>query len=185
MSQRGTPSLPYEILRYEAAVELYDVDGRRAVYNRRELIKFLHDGVSSLDDYGWGNGIAFAGHDVSPGKLVKRRIVGSRLRSTVQLPKRYHKGDLLTFWVDRLIENGFTGPSECWLEAELYHVTERLSLKVILPPERLVRGAHLVRPGVPGGVGLPTKTLRDGRQTISYEARRPALGSRYTVVWDW
>lgn len=185
MTHTSVLSSVYEVLNYEATVELSDADGRHAVYIRREHVRFLQDGVSGFEDYGWGSGIAFASHDVSPGTFVHREIVGSRLQSTVELPHRYHAGETMTFWIERVIQNGFTSPSECWLEAELYHPTRRLSLKVILPAARPVRSAHLVRPGIPGRRILPVMTLADGRQRIFHLDLEPAKGARYTVIWDW
>lgn len=185
MAHTSALSSVYEVVNYEATVELSDADGRDAVYIKREHVRFLQDGVSSFEDYGWGNGIAFANYDVSPGTFVRRELVGSRLQSTVQLPHHYRVGETLTFWVERVIQNGFTSPSECWLEAELYHPTSRLSLRVILPAARPVRSAYLVRPGIPGRRALPVRSLAAGRQHISYLDLEPAQGARYTVIWDW
>ncbi|MBE0610047.1 MAG: hypothetical protein IH609_11730 [Dehalococcoidia bacterium] len=166
-------------------MELADPDGRGAFYLKREQIRFLRDGVSTFEDYGWGNGIAFSSHEVEPGSFVQRQLVGSRLQSTVKLPHPYNKGDELTFSVERVIKNGFTSPSECWLEAELYHVTHKLSLRAILPQTRPVHRARLVRPGTLGSRSLPVRRLPDGRQCISYKDREPPQGQRYTLVWDW
>lgn len=175
----------YEVLSYDAAVEVMDSSGHEATYSRRERIRMLRDGVSTIDDYGWGSGIAFAGHEISPGKLVKRQIVGSRLRSTVRFPQRYRKGEELTFSVERVIKNGFISPSECWLEADLYHTVRKVSLKVILPGARPVRTARVIRPGIPGSRRLRVKVLPDGRQRVAFNDRNPAPGRRYTLVWDW
>jgi hypothetical protein len=179
------PTNDYEVLSYDAVVELMDPEGREAVYVRKEHIRFLRDHVSTLEDYGWGSGIAFAGHEVYPGSLAQRQIIGSRLRSTVRLTHRYRRGDELTFSVERVIKNGFISPSECWLEAELYHPVQHVSLRVILPGTRAVQAARLVRPGRPGSMGLRVKHLPRGRQCISYDDRHPAQGQRYTVLWEW
>jgi len=185
MKQSEAPSYAYEVLSYEAVVELLDVEGREAAYSRHERIRFLRDDVSIVDDYGWGNGIAFAGHEIYPGEFVKRELVGSRLRSTVRLPHHYSQGDEITFSVDRTIRNGFVSPSECWLEAELYHPAKHVSLKVILPRGRPVKAARLVLPGLPGSERLDVTRLADGRQSISYEDEDPVQGRRYTLLWNW
>ncbi len=175
----------YEVLDYEATLELTDQEGRDAIFVKKERVRFLQDGISTFEEYGWGNGIPFSAHEVHPGSFARRQLVGPRLRSTVKLPHAYRKGEELTVSVERAIKNGFISPSECWLEAELYHPTHRLSLKIILPPERPVRSARLVRPGVPGSRALPVRGLPDGRQCISYADPDPSQGQRYTLVWDW
>jgi hypothetical protein len=170
---------------YEATVELTDAEGREAIYVKQERIRFLRDGISTFEDYGWGNGIAFSVHDVYPGSFAWRKLVGSRLQSVVKLPHAYQTGDHLTFSVERVIKNGFCSPSECWLEAELYHATHRIFLKAILPRTRRVQRARLVCPGTPGSRSLRVRRLPDGRQCISYKERDPTQGKRYTLVWDW
>ena len=177
--------LTYEVLTYEATLELLDTEGREAVYVRKQHLRFLRDGVTAIDDYGWGNGIAFARHYAFPGRFVDRRIEGSRLRSTVELSRAYDAGEDLTFSVERLIKNGFASASEWWLEAEIYHPVRRVSLSVLLPASRQVKTATLVQPGIPGSIAVVPKQLPDGRQTVIYINRRPVQGARYTLLWDW
>lgn len=179
------PNRTYEVLSYEATLELLDAEGREAVYVRKQRLRFIQDGVTDIDDYGWGNGIAFASHYAYPGRFTDRRIVGSRLRSTVELSRPYDAGEELTFSVERLIKNGFTSTSEWWLEAELYHRVQRVALRIVLPAARLVKTATLVQPGIPRSGALPVHGLPDGRQCISYKDSEPAQGERYTLMWDW
>lgn len=179
------PTQKYEVLSYEAHLELLDVEGREAVYVRKQRLRFLQDGVTAIDDYGWGNGIAFASHYAHPGRFVDRRIEGSRLRSTVELSKPYDAGEELTFSVERLIKNGFESKSEWWLEAELYHRARRVSLTVVLPSSRRVKSAKLVRPGISDAIAVVPKKLPDGRRAVTHLDRRPVQGARYTLLWDW
>lgn len=175
----------YKVLSYEATLELLDAEGREAVYVRKQRLRFLEDGVTAIDDYGWGNGIAFASHYAYPGRFVDRRIEGSRLRSTVELSRPYDAGEELTFSVERLIKNGFESKSEWWLEAELYHRARRVSLTVVLPSSREVKSATLVRPGVSDAITIVPKKLPDGRQSVTHIDRRPVQGERYTLLWNW
>lgn len=176
----------YEVLQYDASVELLDTEGRLAVYEKRERVRFLRDGVEAFPDFGWGTGIAFATHDVEPGSLVDRRLTGTRLRSVVQLPRPYQKGEELTFAIDRTVKSGFISPQECWLDADVYHrVRGRLSLKATLPPGRPVKRAWLIRLHEAGGRRLRVERLADGRQCISHTVRHPELNQRYTLFWEW
>src|SRR3990170_2663482 len=58
---RQSPGL-YEVLDYEAMLELRDTHGRQAVYKKRQRVRFLQDAVSLLPDYVWGNGRQFTSH---------------------------------------------------------------------------------------------------------------------------
>ena len=174
----------YEVLEYDARVELLDTDGRNARYTRTERVRFLKD-TTTVYDYGWGNGIAFAEHDTSRGKFSEKKLVGSRLRAAVELSELQHKGDEFVLSFERTVRNGFMSPSECWLEAELYHPTRRLSLRVVLPSGRRLHETRLVTLEDPEGTGLESVDMADGRQCISYKARNPRVGQRFTIVWDW
>lgn len=185
-TRMGLKGLPYtyEVLEYDARVELLDTDGRNAQYTRTELVRFLKD-TSTVYDYGWGNGIAFAEHETGRGKFTEKKLLGSRLRATVKLPELQHKGDEFVLTFERTVRNGFMSPSECWLEAELYHPTRRLTLCVVLPAARPLREACLVTLEEPKGTALRPVEMADGRQCISYKARNPRVGQRFTLLWDW
>src|SRR5437016_1153921 len=66
----------YEVLDYNASVQLLDTQGRDAHYVRRERVRFLRDHVTGWYDYGWGSGIPFADYEFSPGRIVDRRLIG-------------------------------------------------------------------------------------------------------------
>jgi hypothetical protein len=50
----------YEILDYDATLELVDPRGERAIFQRREVIRFLHENVVAIHDHAWGNDELFA-----------------------------------------------------------------------------------------------------------------------------
>ena len=174
----------YEVLSYDARVEVLDDEGREARYTRYERVRFLKS-ASTIQDYGWGDGIAFAEHEITPGKFAKRRLIRSRLRTTVKLPWRRHPGDELTFVVERIIKNGFVSPEECWLEAELYHPTERLALEVRLPGSRHVRSARLASSDEQKRKRLTVRLTPDGQQTISHRTTSVPVGRRLRLSWVW
>ncbi len=168
----------------QVVLDLLDTEGTEARYTRTERVRFLKS-ASTITDYGWGNGIAFAEHDVSVGRFRRRKLIRSKLRSTVVLDDRQRVGDELTFSVDRTIENGFGLPSEWWLEAEIYHRARRISLEVRLPANRDVISARVVSLDQPEGRALPVHEDSDGQQRIVFEARRPRTGERFRISWTW
>lgn len=181
----GQPQPLYEVLDYQAVLELLDTEGRDAIYTRRQTVRFLQDQVTGWYDYGWGNGIAFAEHEVSPGSIIERRLLGSHHRSRIELSEPKAKGDVLTFTISRSIKNGLVSPSAHWLEAELYHNAYHVSLRVLMPASRLVQDARLVSLGTPQPKRLAVRREPDGRQSVAYTVPRPTVGERYTLLWDW
>lgn len=164
-------------------LELLDIEGHEARYTREERVRFLRT-TSKITDYGWGDGIAFAQHEVSPGRFKARKLIGSKLRSFVSLGRRYHRGDELTFSIERLVKNGFIGPDQWWLEAEIYHHTHQISMEVRFPAERPVSNAQLetlIYKAEPRRLPSGLK----GEQSVLIEATDPAVGERFRLSWNW
>ena len=174
----------YEIKDYQAGLEVLDAKGKRAIYTKRERLRFLRNDVTSLYDYGWGTGEAFASHRVHPGRIVERQKIGSRHRSLVVLPQPKHAGDEMTLSVRRLWKNTLTGHNG-WLEMEVYHPTRRARLSVTLPRSRPVRSARLVETRRRSSLPLQATTISDGRQRLQWSTTALQVGDRYTLEWDW
>lgn len=62
----------YEVLQYEATLEILDAYGERAVFRKHHRVKFLQDNVIAYEDYAWGDGDLFADYRCSPGVVVDR-----------------------------------------------------------------------------------------------------------------
>ena len=50
----------YEILDYDATLELVDPKGKNAIFKKQQRVKFLQDEIISFPDYAWGDGEIFA-----------------------------------------------------------------------------------------------------------------------------
>lgn len=180
------PAGLYEVLDYQARLELLDPRGCSAIYEKRERVRFLKDCGTGFYDYGWGDGEAFASHRVRPGRIVERRQLGPRYRSLIALPSPKKKGEIFSFVVRRRFERGFMQPEQWWLDAELYHRVERLSLAVVFPASRLARRAWVVTHPGHTRTAVSVKSRRtDGRQEVRYRAPKPRQGERYTLQWEW
>jgi hypothetical protein len=46
----------YEVLAYDAVLELVDPKGRQAMFKKRLRVKFLQDNIIAFQDYTWGEG---------------------------------------------------------------------------------------------------------------------------------
>lgn len=178
------PSALYDVLNFEATIEVKDSRGYQAVYSKKQRLRFLKDNVSTVYDYGWGTGNAFASHRVEPGHIVERKQIGPRYRSLVMLPEPQHKGDELTLSVRRLIKDKFTGKGN-WLEGEVYNKMQRMRLSVILPASRPVTRAWLVQRRQPTESLVSAKPISGHRQRLASTITNPKIGDMYTLVWDW
>ena len=52
---RGRHEGMYDILAYDAILELMDPKGETAVFSRRQKVRFLQDNVIAFQDYAWGD----------------------------------------------------------------------------------------------------------------------------------
>ena len=174
----------YEVKDYQARLEVLDTKGKRAIYTKRERIRFLRNHVTAFYDYGWGTGNAFASHRVHPGRIAERQKVGSRHRSLVVLPKPYQAGEQMSFTVRRLWKNVLKG-HQGYLEMELYHPTRRAGISVILPRTRPAVSAWLADARRQSSIHVRPTTMSDGRQKLQWSTTGVQVGDRYTLEWVW
>jgi hypothetical protein len=75
----------YDILAYDATLELMDPKGETAIFSRHQKVKFLQDNVIAFQGYAWGDGEIFAEYNCSPGVVVDRYLEGDQWKTTEQL----------------------------------------------------------------------------------------------------
>jgi hypothetical protein len=177
----------YEILDYDAVLELKDTRGRTAVFRRRQKVKFLHDNIVALQDQVWGDGEPLAGYKCSPGVAVDRYKHGFKQIVLISLRETKGRGDILEFNTERKIRDGFARPDE-WFQIELNFKTRRLRLAVIFPKTRHCQRAILVERNRNRSTVLDQdrfSLLPDGRQMLSWEVTGPPTNELYTLKWRW
>ena len=177
----------YEILDYESTFEIMDPKGETATLRRREVIRFLQDNVVAIHDHAWGDGEIFADYQCQPGVPVDFYKDGSKFNVLISLRETKNRGDIIEFWVERVIKQGLLQEFE-WLETEIDHWTKDLKLSIIFPKERPCRRATLSRRSTGKTTVLSQKhfaLLPDGRQKLTWKTRHPRLHDRYTVQWMW
>lgn len=177
----------YEILEYDARLEIMDPEGRDAVLTRHEVIRFLQDNVVAIHDHAWGDGEILAEYQCQPGRPVDIYQDGSKYNILISLRETKNRGDVIDLWIERVIKEGFTETTE-WLETEIDHWAEHLKLSVVFPEERPCRRATLTQRSTDETVTLDGhhfSYLSDGRQILTWEKSRPKLHDRYTIKWRW
>lgn len=177
----------YEVLDYDATLELRDRRGKVAIFKRREKVRFLQDHVIALQEWVWGDGELLADYRCSPGVPVDRYRDGLKQVILISLRETKGRGEVLEFNSERKIKDGFTTESE-WFQIELNYKTRQLRMATIFPKKRPCKRAVLVernrnRTAVLGRSHF--SRLPDGRQVVSWEVRNPLINELLTLKWDW
>lgn len=177
----------YEILDYDANLELLDHKGKRAIFKRRQQVKFLQDNVIAFQDYAWGDGDILVDYSCRPGTAVDRYREGNQWNILISLRETKSLGDVIDFYTERVIKNGFTNEEEWW-QVKIRHQTKQFKLVVIFPPNRPCRRAILFQEGQNRTTVLDGNHLvhlPDGRQQLVWETNKLKRGDTYTFKWKW
>lgn len=177
----------YEILDYEASLELLDVRGELAVFRKRQRVKFLQNNIIAFEDYAWGDGDMLEDYTCSPGVVVDKYQEGDRWNILISLRETKSKGDIEEFSIERTEKNGFMKAEE-WLQTEVRRRIRRLQMAIIFPKKRHCQRAILLqrrhnRVAVLGPEAY--HTLPDGRQRLTWETTNARPYDIYTIRWQW
>ncbi len=177
----------YEILAYDATLEIRDARGHEASLVRHEVIRFLQDNVVAIHDHAWGDGELFTEYHCQPGIPVDFYEDGSKHNVLISLRETKNRGDVIDLWIERVISEGLRQKDE-WLETEIDHRMKYLKLSIIFPRDRRCQRAILTRRSTNQTTileGRHFSTLSDGRQQLTWETNRPKLHDIYTIKWRW
>jgi hypothetical protein len=177
----------YEVLDYEARLELLDAEGSKARFTKRQRVRFLQDNVIAYQDQAWGDGEFLVNYRCSPGVAADQYREGHKYRILISLRETKNRGDVAEFFIERTIKQGFTKSVEDF-QIDIDHFTKHLKLVIVFPLERLPKQVKLLQQH-----GRRTKTLEaearhvlpDGRQQVVWETRHLKLHEAYVVRWEW
>jgi hypothetical protein len=176
----------YDILTYDATLELMDPKGETAVFSRHQKVKFLQDNVIAFQDYAWGDGEIFAEYQCSPGVVVDRYQEGDQWNMLISLRETKSAGDIQDFHTTRTIKVGFTQAEEWW-QTEIRHRTRWFRLDIMFPKERHPRRAVLAQRSRNRTEVLGRDCFAElprGRQILTWETKRPHRFETYTIKMD-
>lgn len=181
------PQGMYEILDYDSTLELCDPAGKVAIFKKRQRVKFLQDHILAFPDLAWGDGDIFAEYKCTPGKVVDVYQEGDRWNILISLRESKQAGDITDFYIERTVKNGFTEAEE-YRQLEIRHPTRRIRISIIFPTARRCQRAVLIERGRRQSRVLGPEhfaDLPDGRQQLSWEARRIRRFEVYAIKWCW
>jgi hypothetical protein len=177
----------YEILEYDAKLELLDNTGHAATFHKLQKVRFLQNNLIAFEDYAWGEGEIFHAYSVTPGKAVDFYQEGDRWNVLISLRETKHSGDVEDFRIDRTVIDGFTGADE-WQQVEIRHYTHKVTIGVIFPHNRQCRQAQILQRSRKQATDLGPEhfhRLPDGRQLVRWETQKVQPLEIFTLRWQW
>lgn len=177
----------FEVLDYEATLELLNRKGTRAKFSKRRHVRYLQDDIIAFQDYAWGDGEILLDYKCSPGKPVDRYKLGYKQYILISLGTVRNKGDEDEFRFQWKIKNGFLKPDGFW-GTDISTRTKRIKITVIFPKSRPPIRASVVESNHRRTHALDVKNykeLPDGRMAVSWSKEKPRLYEMYLLKWDW
>jgi hypothetical protein len=177
----------YDVDHYSATLEILDSKGKRAIYTKREQIRFLRDQAFAIQDQAWGDGNIFADYRCSPGCIVDKYQEGYRWYVVISLRRNYKKGDQEELFIERTIEDGFTTANETF-QIQIDHPTKELNATIIFPRTRLPKQVFIVENNFKQSqqLGPEHEThFPDGRVSYTWKVTKARLFEGYIFKWEW
>jgi hypothetical protein len=177
----------FEVLDFELTLELCDTQGKKAIYRKRETVRFLQDFVTAYEDQAWGIGQIFADYKCSPGVPVDRYRDGHKYKVLISLRETKRRGEVMQISIDRTVRDGFV-VSEGWSETDVSHRMKRLRIGVTFPKARCCQKIGIIEKNAGHVTPLEiakAELLPDGRQRIVWETTKPVLFETYALKWIW
>ena len=177
----------YHVLDYESTLELLDVEGQCARFEKHKKVKYLQDNIIAHQDYAWGDGKILLNYKCHPGKAVDRYRSGHKTYILLALHEVKNRGDVDDFHITWEMKDGFLKPDGFW-ETIISQKTTQMCVNVILPkkrhPLRVIveetnhRKTHIL-------TSEERIVLPDGRLKVSWKKKNPHLYETYLMKWLW
>jgi hypothetical protein len=177
----------YEVLEYEATLELLDKEGEKAQFRKREKVRYLQSQTIAYQDQAWADGEILLDYRCAPGVPVDKYRPGQKTYILISLREVKRRGDIDEFNIEWGMQNSFLRRSEQW-ETEVSHRTKNVKVQLMFPEKR-----PPIRVSMMDGISQRAQPLTedaqvqlpDGRWLVSWEMDRPRLYGRYVLKWDW
>jgi hypothetical protein len=182
-----SPTGIYEVLSYESTLELKDSDGKKAVFSKREKVRYLQNNVIAYQDQAWGDGQILLDYRSTPGKAVDMYRPGRKTVVLISIQNIRQFGDQDEFLIEWEMKNGFLRNRELW-ETSVDHATRRMRVNIIFPANRPPLRVELIEETRHTSTLISDENLSklmDGRWMIHWETNKPRQYERYILQWDW
>jgi hypothetical protein len=177
----------YEVHDYESILEIKDKHGKKAIFKKREEIRYLQDNIIAYQDQAWGDGKMLINYRCTPGVPVDCYRSGYKTHILISLREVKNRGDIDKFNIEWGIKSGFLLKTGFWT-TEISHRTRLVTVKVIFPKPRPPLSNSVVERNSQRTHILDEKSrvqLPDGRWLITWVKKQPRLHEQYTIKWEW
>lgn len=177
----------YEVINYDAALEIKDKKGERAEVNKYESIRYLQDNIFAFQDQAWGDGKILVNYRSSIGKPVDIYRLGNKHLILISLRQIKNRGDVDEFRFSWNIRQGFLKNSGFWA-TEISHPTERITIRVVFPKTRPPQKAFIIEKNNQRSIPLGREyflALPNGHSEITWSCNKPTLYEQYILNWEW
>jgi hypothetical protein len=177
----------YEVLDYEATLELKDKRGKRACVQKYEKVRYLQNNIVAFQDQAWGDGKILINYRCTPGIPVDTYRSGFKNCILISLREVKNQGDIDEFHIDWEIHQGFLRSTGFWA-SEISHYTDKIKMRVIFPKTRPPLQATVLEKNQQRTLALSKDSflqLPDGKWEVTWERNRPRLYEQYILRWEW
>lgn len=177
----------YEVLEFDAVLDLVDAKGGKAFFKKRLRVKFLQDNVIAFQDHAWGDGQVLRDYHCSPGTVVDHYQLGDRWNVLISPRETKSAGDTENFYIQRKLKGSFTKKEERW-QIEMQNQTNWLKFSILFPKDRRRQRPILFEKTRNRTTVLDSQhiaDLPDGRQVLTWESKTPKRFEAYTIKWKW
>lgn len=177
----------YEVLDYEALLELKDKRGKRASVQKYEKVRYLQNNITAFQDQAWGDGKILINYRCAPGFPVDTYRTGYKNQILISLREVKNRGDIDEFHINWDIHQGFLRPTGFWA-SEISHYTDKIKMQVIFPKKRPPLHAFVLEKNSQRTLRLNKDSflhLPDGKWEITWERIKPKLYEQYILNWEW
>lgn len=179
------PLTDYENLRLDIRLTILDTQGRKAILERRQRVRFQVPDSGIVRDLLWGEGNQLARYASRGATRLGLRREGSRQALMLSLPHRPAQDERATIRSRRVITDGLLQRSE-YCEAAIERQTQDISVTVLFPRGRAPHDAQLVASGgATFSKSVPVHHDARGRASLKWQRRTPQLDTIYSLRWSW
>jgi len=168
---------PYETIKYSGTLRFLDGKHSSAVFERRQKIRFIQDGVAVFFDRVWGDGILFGGYFARGLRVLEPIRAHNGYIVPLLLPRLFRRGETFNIITRRKTIGAFYDAYGHW-ETAMHAPTGLVSVTV--QADR----ANLNTPEIEA----PPRGDLDAEHRphqLRFRVERPALYTPYRLIWSW
>lgn len=177
----------YEVLEYVIKLKLVDPEGKKALVQKRERVRYLQNNIIVFQDQAWGDGKILQNYRCTPGVPVDKYRLGYKTHILISLRGVKNRGDIDEFNIQWGIFRGFLSPTGFWA-TDINQKTDSVKVEVDFPKNRppmkiSVLEKNRQRVNVISKDSLTH--LPDGRWQLIWEQSKPRQYEQYILRWEW